>query len=82
MALGMRCELILEKYRGVIQYIGEVPELGDGYFIGVTLDEPWGNCDGGVNGVKYFDSFSKYAVFRRPDEIVFGDYPVLEIEEI
>ena len=62
--------------------MGKVPDLGDGYFIGIQLDEPWGNNDGTVNGVKFFDCFEKYGIFRRPNEIHVGDYPELDIDEI
>lgn len=65
-----------------MKYVGKVPDLGDGYFVGVKLDEPWGSSDGTVNGVKFFETFPKYGVFLRPNEIEVGDFPELEIEEI
>jgi len=46
------------------------------------LDEPWGNNDGSLNGVKYFETFQKYGIFLRPNQIEVGDFPELEIEEI
>lgn len=42
----MRCQLVELKRRGEIKYVGMVPELGEGYFLGVKLDEPFMNNDG------------------------------------
>ena len=44
-------------------------DLGNGYFIGILLDEPYGNSDGSVKGVKYFEADNKYAIFVRPTEV-------------
>ena len=33
-------------YIGEIKYIGKVPNKGQGYFVGVKLDLPFGNSDG------------------------------------
>ena len=79
---GDRCELIEEKHRGVVSYVGRVPDLGDGFFVGIELDEPWGNSDGSVKGVSYFEVSKKYGVFRRPGDIQVGDFPELDIDEI
>jgi tubulin-folding cofactor B len=48
----------------------------------VELDEPWGNTDGSITGVAYFECQSKYGIFRRPSEIEVGDFPELDIDEI
>lgn len=50
-----RCELKSEKHRGTVRYVGKVPDLGDGFFVGIELDEPWGNSDGSVTGVHFFE---------------------------
>ncbi len=78
----MRCELQLEKHRGEVKYVGKVPDLGDGYFVGIALDEPFGNTDGQINGVQFFECLPKYGVFRRPSEINVGDFPEEDIDEI
>lgn len=31
-------------------------DLGNGFFVGVKLDEPFGNGNGFVKGVKYFEA--------------------------
>lgn len=68
--------------RGEVQYVGKVPDMGEGYFVGIQLDEPFGKNNGTFNGVKYFECLAKYGIFVRPDEINVGDYPELDIDEI
>lgn len=67
--LGDRCELIYEqkdeRHRGEIRYIGRVPDLGLGYYIGIKLDEPYGMNDGSYKGVPYFECPAKYGLFKR-----------------
>ena len=45
--------------------MGWVPDLGLGVFIGVSLDEPYGNIDGTFNGVRYFECYPRYGLFLR-----------------
>ena len=68
--------------RGEIKYIGKISDLGEGYFVGIQLDEPFGKNNGSYNGTKYFESLAKYGMFLRPDKINVGDYPELDIDEI
>lgn len=56
-------------------------DLGNGYFVGILLDEPYGNSNGKVNGVKYFETEDKYGIFVRPDKMEVGDFPVLDIDD-
>lgn len=44
-------------------------DKGIGYFVGVHLDEPFGNTSGSIKGIKYFDAPDKYATFLRPDKV-------------
>jgi tubulin-folding cofactor B len=46
MEVGNRCLLGDGFRRGEIKYVGKIPELGIGYWIGVKLDEPSGDCNG------------------------------------
>lgn len=60
-----------------------MPDLDLGYHIGVILDEPFGNTNGVVNGVKYFETYPKYGAFLRADQINVGDFPPIdEFDEI
>ena len=56
-------------------------DLGPGYFVGVKLDEPLGNSNGTVKGVKYFQAEDKYGSFVRPNVIEIGDFPVLDLDD-
>jgi len=48
--IGQRCEIIIGSRRGEVKFIGLIPELAPGYWIGVQLDEPTGDSDGKVKG--------------------------------
>ncbi|EGR32395.1 tubulin folding cofactor b, putative [Ichthyophthirius multifiliis] len=77
-----RCQIINTKNRGTIQYIGKIPDLGQGYYIGIQLDEPIGKNNGSYNGVKYFNCQNKYGLFIRPDKIETGDFPELDLDDL
>lgn len=80
--VGDRCELKESGFRGEVKYVGRVPDLNEGYFVGIQLDEPYGKNNGSFNGVAYFTCPNKYGVFARPSEINVGDFPELDIDEI
>ena len=44
--LNSRCKLREMGHRGQVVFIGRVPEVGQGYFLGIKLDEPYGKNDG------------------------------------
>lgn len=79
--VGDRCMMVNDNHRGEVKYVGKVPDLGQGYYIGVKLDEPYGMNDGLVKGVKYFECPNKYGIFLRPSKIVTGNYPELDFDE-
>jgi tubulin-folding cofactor B len=56
-------------------------DLGHGFFVGVKLDEPYGDSNGIIKGVKYFEASDKYATFVRPNALEIGDFPVLDIDD-
>lgn len=64
-----------------MRYVGKIMDLGNGYFVGVLLDEPFGNGNGSVKGVKYFEAGEKYGTFVRPNTLEIGDFPVLDIDD-
>ena len=80
--VGNRCQTVEEQFRGEVKYVGKVPDMGLGYFVGVKLDEPNGKNNGSFNGVAYFHCPNKYGMFVRPSEIEVGDFPELDIDEI
>jgi len=62
-------EVIEHNCTGKVAYVGKIPELGLGYFIGIILNEPKGNFNGSVNNVSYFNCQPKYGAFVRPDKL-------------
>ena len=44
-------------------------DLGNGFFVGIKLDEPYGDGDGIVKGVKYFQTPDKYGTFVKPNAL-------------
>jgi tubulin-folding cofactor B len=44
--IGSRCKLLEKGHRGSVAYIGRVPEVGKGFYVGIRLDEPYGKNDG------------------------------------
>ena len=67
--VGERCEIVSEKEeernRGEVKYVGKMPDLGLGYYVGIQLDEPYGMNDGSYKGVQYFTCPNKYGMFLR-----------------
>ena len=80
--VGSRCEIPELEQRGEVKYVGKVPDMGLGWFVGVKLDEPHGKNNGSFNGVPYFTCPNKYGVFARPSEVNVGDFPELDLDEI
>ncbi|CAD8105286.1 unnamed protein product [Paramecium sonneborni] len=80
-AINSRCQ-INQGQRGTVRYVGQVPEIGLGYFVGIELDEPTGTNNGNIQGFQYFQCPQKFGIFVRPNEIIVGDYPVLDLDEI
>ncbi len=80
MEVGNRCQVEPGARRGVISYIGTVPELGPGYWIGISFDEPVGKTDGTAkDGRRYFETMSKHGGFVRGKNVEVGDFPERDI---
>eukprot|EP01016_Furgasonia_blochmanni_P055210 TRINITY_DN919_c0_g1_i4.p1 TRINITY_DN919_c0_g1~~TRINITY_DN919_c0_g1_i4.p1 ORF type:complete len:190 (+),score=52.59 TRINITY_DN919_c0_g1_i4:511-1080(+) len=77
--VGDRCKLKEADVRGEVKFIGKVPEIAEGYFVGVKLDEPMGKNNGSIKGTKYFDCPEKYGLIVRPDKIEVGDFPEIDL---
>jgi tubulin-folding cofactor B len=63
-----------------VRFVGKVPELAPGFWVGVQLDEPSGDSDGTVKGKKYFEvaGGEKFGVIIRPKDASYGDFPPLD----
>jgi len=88
--VGSRCQVQPGSRRGVVSYVGTVPELevSSSYWVGVTFDEPVGKTDGSVVGKQkgdrtatkkqYFDALPKYGSFVRGNNVEIGNYPEID----
>lgn len=64
--VGLRCQVSPGSRRGVVRYVGEVPEMkAGGFWVGIVFDEPVGLGDGTKKGVTYFECPSNYGSFVR-----------------
>lgn len=78
-SVGNRCEVKLGERRGEVKYVGKIPELANGYWVGVQLDEPTGDSNGTIVENEYFSCGDKYGLFLRPNDIKVGEYPPIDI---
>ena len=76
---GARWEVTIGERRGEVKFIGKIPELSNGYWVGVQLDEPTGDSSGSIGSSEYFQCSDKYGVFVRPKDMKVGDYPPVDI---
>lgn len=75
--VGDRCKVTVKGKPtrvGTVRYKGPI-EVKPGTFVGVQFDEPLGNNDGSVNGVKFFECPPKYGSFVPPIAVEVGDFP-------
>ena len=78
MKVGDRCEVTVGSKRGQVQYVGKIPQIAPGWWVGVQYDEPVGKNDGTVKGKRLFECPPKYGGFLRPDKLAVGDFPELD----
>ena len=79
MKVGDRCEVYPGGKRGSVQFVGKIPAIAPGWWIGVQYDEPVGKNDGSVKGARFFRCPPNYGGFLRPDQVVVGDFPEEDI---
>jgi tubulin-specific chaperone B len=79
--VGMRCEVTPGGRRGVVRWSGRLPNK-PGFWVGVDLDEPVGQNDGSLDGVRYFDvPGPRHGSFVRGPNAAVGDYPERDLLE-
>ncbi|CAK9087234.1 Tubulin-folding cofactor B (AtTFCB) (Protein EMBRYO DEFECTIVE 2804) [Durusdinium trenchii] len=76
--IGDRCEVQPGSRRGAVAWKGAAEEIGNGFWVGVQLDEPLGKSDGSAKGKVLFKCPPKHGVFARPDKVTVGDFPELD----
>ena len=79
--VGDRCQVNPGKRRGEVKFIGEVPQLKGGCWVGVVFDEPVGLTNGTVKGVSYFECEESYGSFVRGKNLEVGDFPEKDLME-
>lgn len=79
--VGARVETYPGAKRGEIAFIGET-KFAAGWWIGVILDEPCGNNDGSVKGVRYFECDDKFGKFLKAINVKQGDFPDITMQEL
>ena len=79
LTVGSRCQLVKSGRRGEIMYVGLIPEIKPGFWVGVKLDEPSGKNDGSVKGTSYFPCEPNFGCFSRPKGVEQGDFPELDL---
>jgi dynactin complex subunit len=52
-----------------------VPELGEGDWVGVDLENPVGDSDGSIGGHQYFDAKPNHAIFVSPSVVTVSTLP-------
>lgn len=66
--IGAACEVTPSK-RGTVRYVGKIPEIAPGWWVGVEYEQPVGKNDGSVKGVRYFSCAPEVGGFVRPDKV-------------
>jgi tubulin-specific chaperone B len=74
-AVDSRCQVMPGKRRGVVKFVGTVPELKDGPWVGVQFDEPVGINNGSLKGTVYFECEEGFGSFVRGKNVTTGDFP-------
>jgi len=80
--IGDRCEVQPGARRGVLCWKGPGEDygIGNGYWVGVRLDEPLGKNNGvAKSGKKLFECPDKHGTFVRPENVEAGDFPEKDI---
>ena len=52
-----------------VRYVGKIPEIAAGFWVGVQYDQAVGKNDGSVKGRRCFECQAEYGGFLRPDHI-------------
>ena len=75
-SVGDRCQVTPGGRRGCVAYVGKIPPIGPGFWVGVHLDEPLGQNDGSFGGQSYFTTRGpKYGCVVRGKNVQVGDFP-------
>ena len=65
----VRVDSSLQDRRAVVEFIGKVPEIAPGFWIGVSFEKPDGKNDGSIEGSRYFRCPENHGSFVRPNRV-------------
>ena len=55
--------------KAAVAFVGKVPEIAPGFWVGVVYSRPDGKNDGSISGVRYFKCTMDHGSFLRPNHI-------------
>jgi tubulin-folding cofactor B len=82
--VGDRCQVFPGDRLATVRYVGRVPPLKPGFWVGVEYDEPVGKNDGsiaagkGKPNLRLFQCNPNYGGIVRPEQVTVGDFPAEE----
>lgn len=62
-------ETFTKSRKAIIAYVGKVPEIAPGFWVGVQYEEAHGKNDGSLDGTRYFKCAADHGSFLRPNRI-------------
>ncbi|CAH2353431.1 tubulin-specific chaperone B [[Candida] railenensis] len=84
MKTGDMCRVIniQGERRGVVKFVGKIPELSKGeedeIWVGVEFHEPVGKNDGTIDGRRIFECRQNHGSILKPKQVEVGDFPELD----
>merc|ERR1719183_583617 len=78
--VGSRCQVMPGARRGTVRFVGDIPSLQAGPWVGVEFDEPAGKNDGSHKGVAYFKCNPNFGAFVRGKNVECGDFPEEDLD--
>ena len=69
LVIGERCFTLPSKHRGLVKFVGEIPSLPSGYWVGIMFDDKVGKNDGMLNGKRFFNCPAGHGGFLRPNKV-------------
>ena len=57
-----------------VRYVGKIPEIAPGYWLGVEYGDESGKNDGSFKGSRYFECAAARGSFLRPDKATLTEY--------
>ena len=69
LTVGDRCEVHPGGKPATVRYVGKIPALGPGWWVGVQYDKAIGKNNGSVKGERLFQCPPKCGGFLRPDKV-------------